>query len=201
MQSISPFLGAENEKMRNAKLGAVFTIFVLIVVVAVIESNGLFGEGSTTQKTGADRVEVSNSNTLTVLEDPEQEGSPFVSWFNASLIDQYSNVYYLDPVLMAVNKGNDNGIWTAYYYGLIRTWGPGNGDYGDVVAYLELWDARNLTEWQCVQYEFSRSGWGAFDLRIDGVLVWHLNSLFPTYKPPAPGMVEGLLFANGTHVP
>ena len=189
-------------KLGNSGIGAVFTIIMLVIAVAAIASIGLIGESSTTQEIISDRDRVSNSNTrLTVFEDPEQEGTAFISWFNISMTDQYSNIYYLDPVLMAVNNGNDNGLWTAYYYGLIRTWGPGNGDYGDVVAYLELWDAQNITEWQCVQYEFSRSGWGAFDIRINGTLVWHLNSLFPTYTPPAPAMVEGLLYANGIHVP
>jgi hypothetical protein len=142
-----------------------------------------------------------SATEMNIVQNPQQECTPYINSFNVSMIDQYDNTYFLAPVLMAVNKGNDNGTWTCYYYGLTRTYGGGNGNYGDVVAYLELWNAENLTQWRCVQYEFTRSGWGEFQVRINNNLVWTLPTLYPKYDPPANGMVEGLLFANGKHIP
>lgn len=145
-----------------------------------------------------------SSTTLTVTQDSGIGEFEFIGNFSFTMTDQYANIYPLTPILMAANVGNDEGIWTAYHYGLARTSGPGVGSYGDIVAYFEVWDARNLTSaWggNAAQYEFSRSGWGAYTISINNHLVWSLAGLWPTYIPPAAGFVDGLLYVNGTHTP
>lgn len=188
--------------------GVVFAVITLVIALVVIEGNGLLGNA--TSNVIYSPFSVTGYNTTMIYNNTEIMDPEVLSYFNISMGDQYGNTYYLNPKIIFVTTGNDfinesspetgNFTWTEYSYALVRG-GAGSGDFGDSVAFLQLWDARNSTIVNATIYEFSRSSWGSYNININNTLVYHLNSLFAGYTPPATGFVEGKIYEDGTHTP
>ena len=165
------------------------TFIIVLAAVAIITASNFITGTLTSETAPSVDYEAVNSENFNVIDR-----------FAIIELDVYGNTWILQPKLVAVNHGEN---WTCYYYFWVRV-GPlpneGNGDYGDVVVFGELWDARNLTQWGCVQYEFSRSGWDEFHIYIDGQKRWSMERLYSGHPIPADAFIEGGVWDNGTVV-
>lgn len=121
------------------------------------------------------------------------EGSEYISRVQILAVDQYNNTFDLQPVLLYVNNGTDNGeTWQEFAYAMARVNGSGIGDFGDVHCFFQIWDARNVTGRGHVEYEYSRSSWSQDTIKIDGQIVVTLDLLTEGHDNPALGFFEGV---------
>jgi hypothetical protein len=121
------------------------------------------------------------------------DASEFISRMRFEMRDAWNYPYNLTAKLLTTNTGTDNGeTWREWIYCCVRTSEGGIGNFGDTELYVSIWDARNVTGRQHVEYDISRSGWGNDTVWIDDVQVLHWDGLQPGHPNPALGYFEGI---------